>query len=141
MFLILFVLILQYFVGVGIIYGFNIAAHPEYNITTGCPYSDPECKTHTKMMCYDGNIASCFALGIPTMLLVMLLSIIVILFGCGIWYLLVFLFNLFKDFHHAKTQIIDATGKSHQNNVQENILNDSDTIIDLKSNTSSDSNN
>ena len=67
-----------YFIGVYITYGFVIANNPGFDLSTGCEIGKPNC--FQKMLCYEGNLGSCYALGILTMWLVPALVSILYLF-------------------------------------------------------------
>lgn len=65
-----------YFSGVGLTYGFVIAAWSDYDVHTGCPYDNPNCTfIRYKMPCYNQDLGFCFGLGFATMWLIPLICL------------------------------------------------------------------
>lgn len=72
----LFILAALYLCGVGLTIGFVVANKPGYDFHTGCPFDNPNC--NTKMLCYEGDLALCWIVGIATAVLLPIALIILV---------------------------------------------------------------
>uniref|UniRef100_A0A6C0C7E2 Uncharacterized protein n=1 Tax=viral metagenome TaxID=1070528 RepID=A0A6C0C7E2_9ZZZZ len=63
------VIVALHYLGTYLLFGFVIAAHPDYNRVTGCaPNFYPNCWPHEKMMCSQEDMYMCHLLGLITLI-------------------------------------------------------------------------